>query len=107
MTQVRRAFEDPDYKVPGGESALAAVSRGWAAIHAVLHAGHRLPVVVSHGQLLSLIFHSIDPCFGYGGWESLANPAVYLLERARGGSFRFQRVQGGPASSRALLHPPG
>ena len=38
-------------------------------VDAVLASGHRLPVVVSHGQLPSLVLHSIDPSFGFEGWE--------------------------------------
>jgi 2,3-bisphosphoglycerate-dependent phosphoglycerate mutase len=77
---VRRSFVDPDHRLPGGESAAEARSRGLAALSAVLSAGHRLPVVVSHGQLLSLVLHSLDPSFGYKGWQSLENPDVFLLE---------------------------
>jgi 2,3-bisphosphoglycerate-dependent phosphoglycerate mutase len=91
---VELSFEDPHYRVAGGESGAETASRGWAAIHAVLAEGHRLPVVVSHGQLLSLILHSVDKCFGYAGWESLANPDMYLLEVARAGSFSFERFTG-------------
>jgi 2,3-bisphosphoglycerate-dependent phosphoglycerate mutase len=89
---VRRSFEDLDFRAPGGESGRETLTRGWAAIEAVLGGGHRLPVVVSHGQLLSLVLHSIDPSFGYEGWESLRNPDVHLLERTRGGAFRFERA---------------
>jgi 2,3-bisphosphoglycerate-dependent phosphoglycerate mutase len=88
---VRRSFTDPHFRLPGGESGAEALARGSAAISAVLAAGHRLPVLVSHGQLLSLVLHSIDPGFGYSGWSSLANPDVFLLE-TRGGGLRFERV---------------
>jgi 2,3-bisphosphoglycerate-dependent phosphoglycerate mutase len=77
---VKRSFVDPEHRVPGGESGAEALSRGLAAISAVLAAGHRLPVVVSHGQLLSLVLHSINAEFGYQGWQSLRNPDVFLLE---------------------------
>jgi 2,3-bisphosphoglycerate-dependent phosphoglycerate mutase len=89
---VRRSFSDPDHRVPGGESGGETVARGWAAIRAVLEGGHELPAVVSHGQLLSLVLHSIDPAFGYAGWESLTNPDVHLLETGPGGTFTFRRL---------------
>ena len=77
---VQRSFVDPDHRAPGGESGSEARARGLAALSAVLAAGHRLPAVVSHGQLLSLVLHSIDPGFGYEEWQSLRNPDVFLLE---------------------------
>ena len=85
---VRRGFSDPAYALPGCESAGDALARGWASIRAVAESGHRCPVVVSHGQLLSLVFHALDPGFGYDGWQSLSNPDVFVLE---GGSGAFER----------------
>jgi 2,3-bisphosphoglycerate-dependent phosphoglycerate mutase len=88
---VRRSFEDPTYRLPGGEAGAETLARGSAAIQEVLGAGHRLPVLVSHGQLLSLFLHSIDAGFGYSEWESLANPEVILLE-TRANGFAFERI---------------
>lgn len=89
---VRSSFSDLDSGVPGGESPRETLARGWAAIESVLQGGHRCPVVVSHGQLLSLVLHSIDPTFGYAGWVSLRSPDVYLLERKRRRAFSFRRI---------------
>jgi 2,3-bisphosphoglycerate-dependent phosphoglycerate mutase len=89
---VRLSFESLDSGVPGGESARDTLRRGWAAIEAVLQGSHRLPVVVSHGQLLGLVLHSIDPTFGFAGWESLRNPDVHLLECKPNGKHEFRRA---------------
>lgn len=89
---VRSSFTDPDARVPGGESGRETLARGWAAIESVLEGGHRLPVVVTHGQLLGLVLHSIGPGFGYAGWESLRNPDVFLLENTGEGTFAFRRA---------------
>ena len=88
---VRRSFEEPDFAVPRGESARQTLVRGWAAIESVLDGAHQLPLVVSHGHLLGLVLHSVDPAFGYAGWASLRNPDVYLLERNRDKAFTFRR----------------
>ena len=90
---VERSFVDPDHRVSGGESGAETLARGLAAISAIVSAGHRLPVVVSHGQLLSLVLHSIDPEFGYRGWQSLENPEVFLLE-VDGEQRAFSRLAG-------------
>lgn len=89
---VERSFHEPTFRVVGGESAAETLARGWDVIQGVLRKRHRLPVVVSHGQLLSLVLHSIRPSFGYAGWASLSNPDVYLLEGDRVGAFTFERV---------------
>jgi hypothetical protein len=36
------------------------------------------------------VLHSIDPGFGFRGWESLSNPDVYLLDGGR--CLRFERL---------------
>lgn len=64
---VRESFRDPDHRVPGGESGRETLVRGWAALEAALATGHRLPALVTHGQLMSLVLHAIDPRFGFSG----------------------------------------
>ena len=76
---VRRSLEDFDHQLPGGESSRTAQARGRQAIESLLACDARLPVVATHGQLLTLMLNSIDPSFGFAGWESLSNPEVYLV----------------------------
>jgi 2,3-bisphosphoglycerate-dependent phosphoglycerate mutase len=89
---VARSFVDLDHSLPGGESGRETLARGWAAIESALTSGHRLPIVVSHGQLISLVLHFIDGRFGFAGWQSLSNPDVYLVEGGAGFPFTFERV---------------
>jgi broad specificity phosphatase PhoE len=98
---VRRSLEDFDHQMPGGESSRAAQARGRQAIEALLGRGARLPVVATHGQLLTLILNSIDPSFGFAGWESLSNPDVYLVE-VDGAHWSFQRRGRAARSGNAL-----
>ncbi len=89
---VRDSFEDPDLRGPGGESAGEVSERAWAGLKDLLRSGGQLPAVVTHGNLLSLVLHSLDATFGYEGWERLSNPDVYLLESAEPGEFTFRRI---------------
>jgi 2,3-bisphosphoglycerate-dependent phosphoglycerate mutase len=89
---VRASFVDLDHRAPGGESGREALARGWAAIGDALAGRHRLAAVVSHGQLLSLVLHSIDPGFGYAGWQSLSTPDLHELVED-GGRFAFARIE--------------
>lgn len=86
---VARAFLDPDARAPGGESAREVLARGWAALADALAAGDS--VLVSHGQLLSLVLHRIDTRFGYAGWEAMANPDVFRVEQNVAGDLRYER----------------
>ena len=89
---VRDSFEDLELRVPGGESAREVLDRGWAAITELIDGRHRFPIVVTHGNLLSLILNSLDPNFGYDGWESLSNPDVFALKEADDERLVFERV---------------
>ena len=89
---VRDSFEDLELRIPGGESAREVLDRGWAAITELLDGGHQLPIAVTHGNLLSLILNSLNPDFGYDGWESLSNPDVFALKEAGDGRLVFERV---------------
>ena len=89
---VRRSFDDPDLRAPGGESARQALRRAEAALKDILRGDHKLPVVVTHGNVMALLLRSVDASFGYGGWKSLTNPDVYMLSEGRDGVRLFRRV---------------
>lgn len=89
---VRDSFGDLELRLPGGESAREVLDRGWATITELLGSGHRFPIVVTHGNLLSLILNSLDPDFGYIGWESLSNPDIFILKEADDGQLVFERI---------------
>ena len=89
---LRDSFTDYDLSGPGGESARAALGRVWSAIDELWARDCRLPVAVTHGNLVSLALHSVDGAFGYEGWEGLTNPDVYLLERMPDGRLRYRRM---------------
>jgi 2,3-bisphosphoglycerate-dependent phosphoglycerate mutase len=76
---IRQAFVDLDLVWPGGESSRTAMTRGRAAIDALLARPERVLVVVTHGNLMTLILRSFEPQFGYQTWEQLSNPDVYCL----------------------------
>jgi 2,3-bisphosphoglycerate-dependent phosphoglycerate mutase len=79
LFHVRQSFIDFDYRAPDGESSHEAQRRGREALNALLAQQHHLPVVVTPGNLLTLILHSLDPVFDFAMWEQLTNPDIYLL----------------------------
>src|SRR4029079_1158602 len=56
---LRRSFADPEHRLPGAESARETVARGRAAIGDLLTGPWRMPVAVSHGQLIGLVLHTL------------------------------------------------
>jgi 2,3-bisphosphoglycerate-dependent phosphoglycerate mutase len=77
---LRRSFDDPDYCLPGGESGRGAASRGLDCLSEVRANQNVSSIVVTHGNLLTLILNHFDPAFGFDAWQGLTNPDVYLLE---------------------------
>lgn len=97
---VARCFEDETFRAPGGESAAETLWRARRAIDAACVDGTRLPVLASHGQLLSLLLHSLDGRFGFAGWTRMTNPDVFLLEERSGGGFGWTRLYEVPSPRR-------
>ena len=88
---VRRSFDDLNLRAPGGESARQVLCRAHAALEDIFEREHRLPAVVTHGNVMALLLHSRDARFGYEGWKALSNPDVYMLSNSPDGS-RLRRV---------------
>ena len=76
---IRQTFVDLDLMWPGGESSRTAMARGRMAIDALFARPERAPIVVTHGNLLTLILCSFTPRYGFQTWEGLSNPDVYCL----------------------------
>ena len=89
---IRASFDDLDTRAPGGESGREVLERAWACLNELLDGGYSLPLAVTHGNLMSLVLSSLDPSFGYKGWESLSNPDVYLLQEVEDGRLAFDRL---------------
>jgi 2,3-bisphosphoglycerate-dependent phosphoglycerate mutase len=87
---VARSFEDLDARAAGGESGGEALARAWAAVQDALETPGSL--IVSHGQLLSLVLHHIDRRFGFAEWQAMTNPDVFQIERTPDGALRFERA---------------
>ncbi len=51
--------QDPDFRIPGGESRRDVMLRTAAAFHAIREAGYARAIVVAHGGSLSAAFKSL------------------------------------------------
>ncbi|MET0786229.1 MAG: histidine phosphatase family protein [Paenisporosarcina sp.] len=76
MTLLEQTFTDLDLKLVGGESSREATAR---AVEVIKEAPNH-SILVTHGNLLSLILKHYDDSYGFQEWKSLSNPDVYILK---------------------------
>lgn len=81
--RLRRTYDELDLCYEGGESSNTAMSRAAAVVREVLDGGYNHAVIVSHGNLISLLLKYFDDRIGFAEWEALSNPDVYLLSFAQ------------------------
>lgn len=79
LEMLRAAYDDLDLCYEGGESSRTAMSRAIAVVEDLLGGDARNIVIVSHGNLISLLLKYYDDSIGFKEWETLSNPDVYLL----------------------------
>lgn len=72
---LEKTFEDMDLKLTGGESSHEAMARGIELVKAAPNQS----ILVTHGNLMSLLLKHYDDSFGFAEWKSLSNPDVYKL----------------------------
>ncbi len=89
--KLSQSFLEGDMKLAGGESSNEASKRGYTVIKEVLASKYTNTVIVTHGNLLTLILNHLDDSYGYESWKGLTNPDVYCL-RVDGGQIDIKRV---------------
>ena len=77
--RLAETFVDLDLSFQGGESSRIAMMRGVAAVNLVLEQTTEPTVLVTHGNLMTLILKHFDAQIGYAVWDNLQNPDVYCV----------------------------
>ena len=80
MTALRSTFDDLDLAFAGGESSRVATQRVVDVLDAALAYSIRTTVIVTHGNLMTLLLKHLDPEIGFSTWQELRNPDVYHVE---------------------------
>ena len=94
LDHIRRSYNDIDHRAdPSGESLRESQTRALATLADIAAAHHRLPVVASHGNLISAILRAADPGFGFDGRRAFRNPDLFELNLAEGRPTAFNRVE--------------
>ncbi|MBM7565513.1 histidine phosphatase family protein [Paenibacillus sacheonensis] len=91
MDKLKASFEDIDLNLPGGESSAEAADRGVEVIREIAESSANPIVVVTHGNLLSLIINHFKKEFGFNEWKGMTNPDVFelLMEKDK---FQISRI---------------
>lgn len=91
MSALRASFDDLDLCFLGGESSRAAMQRAVSMLDEVLAHQVSTSVIVTHGNLMTLLLKHFNPEFGFAAWQQLTNPDVYRIEIEEG-TTTLQRV---------------
>lgn len=78
--EVKKAWEDVDFCLPGGESNRTASLRGIAALQEVIKESRGKRAAVGlHGTIMTLIMSELDGRFSYEFSRTLSTPDIYRL----------------------------
>jgi 2,3-bisphosphoglycerate-dependent phosphoglycerate mutase len=83
-TNLERTYKEEHLKFPGGESTFEAKERIRSFIKDLESKSYESVLMVTHGNLLSLLLNMYQSSFGFKEWSLLSNPDVYLIEHPKG-----------------------
>ncbi|QBD82466.1 histidine phosphatase family protein [Ktedonosporobacter rubrisoli] len=82
---LRATFSDLDLRFVGGESSREATARAVAAVTDILQQPCQVSVLVSHGNLSTLLLKHFDQNIGFETWYHMTNPDVFRITLAESG----------------------
>ncbi|WP_416151786.1 histidine phosphatase family protein [Salipaludibacillus sp. HK11] len=78
--KLKYTYEDLDIQYEGGESSREAMNRIVEVIEDVIDAETQNTIIVTHGNLLSLLLKYYNENFGFEEWLNLTNPDVFKFK---------------------------
>jgi 2,3-bisphosphoglycerate-dependent phosphoglycerate mutase len=76
---LRCSFSDLDLSFDGGESSRAAMRRAVAVVEDIQRHPAQSTLLVTHGNLMTLLLKYFDGSVGFAEWGALSNPDVYRV----------------------------
>lgn len=80
LVKLEATFVNLELKFAGGESSREAMNRIVSVVEEILEGEAVDTLIVTHGNLMSLLLHHYQPSFGFEEWKNLGNPDVFLLK---------------------------
>jgi 2,3-bisphosphoglycerate-dependent phosphoglycerate mutase len=90
MEKLKETYVDLDLKLLGGESSREAMERAVAVIDDI--EPNETTLLVSHGNLISLLLKYYDSEYGFSEWKELSNPDVFFLKITKENEGNFERI---------------
>ena len=84
LAALKSGFDDLDRSFPGGESSRAAMERALQVVSEVMALPVNVTVVVTHGNLMTLLLKHFDDRIGFAEWQQLTNPDIFRIAWASG-----------------------
>jgi 2,3-bisphosphoglycerate-dependent phosphoglycerate mutase len=78
--RLAETFIDLDLSFGEGESSRTAMMRGISVVNQAMQQTTDPVVIVTHGNLMTLILKHFNERVGYTEWENLQNPDVYCIQ---------------------------
>lgn len=91
LEKLKTTFEDIELKFEGGESSKEAMKRIVEVVEEVFNGEFENTIIVTHGNLMSLLLKYYNGNFGFDDWKNLSNPDIYLLRNTDNKVF-FERL---------------
>ncbi|MDM5157094.1 histidine phosphatase family protein [Bacillus sp. DX1.1] len=79
LPKLEHTFTNIDIAFSGGESTRQAMDRVASVIHDILKQEHTVTLLMTHGNLFTLLLKHFDNRIGFSTWKNLSNPDVYEI----------------------------
>lgn len=79
LQKLEETFLNIDLTFIGGESTREAMNRVSPLIQNVIKSEENVTLLVTHGNLLTIILKLFDKNIGFSTWKSMSNPDVYEI----------------------------
>ncbi|WHY99296.1 histidine phosphatase family protein [Peribacillus simplex] len=77
--KLKATFNDMELKFEGGESSQEAMNRIVSVVDEVFKSETENTIIVTHGNLMSLLLKNYNNNFDFECWKNLSNPDVFQL----------------------------
>lgn len=79
LDKLKKTYEDKQLSFEGGESSAVAAKRIITVVDEIFKCDAKRSIIVTHGNIMSLLLNYFDNEFGFDKWCQLSNPDVFCL----------------------------
>jgi len=79
LEKLKVTYSDMELKFEGGESSQEATNRVVEVVDDIIKSDDENTIIVTHGNLMSLLLKYFNNDFDFEQWKRLSNPDVFIL----------------------------